>query len=122
MVGVLGKLLRPQKKAMHRSTKALELESAKEILAEVFHVRPYVVEDMIQRRLEERCLAVEEGCSPRRGCGLPRSANVSSHGPELRGSGITKAMLSISKRCTKMPFKLMITQCNRSTICQTLEE
>ena len=60
MTGVLGKLLRPQKRVMQRSTKALELESAKEILAEVFHIRPSVVEDMIQRRLEERSQAVEE--------------------------------------------------------------
>lgn len=41
------------------SLKRMELETAKEILAEVFHVRPSVVEDMIQRRLEERCLEVE---------------------------------------------------------------
>ena len=32
----------------------LELETAKEILAEVFHTRPADIEDMIQRRLEER--------------------------------------------------------------------
>ena len=61
MAGVLGKLLKSQNKVMHRSAKALELESAKEILAEVFHVRPSVVEDMIQSRLEERSLAVEQG-------------------------------------------------------------
>ena len=34
--------------------RVLELETAKEILAEVFRVRPADVEDMIQRRLEER--------------------------------------------------------------------
>ncbi len=61
MAGVLGKLLRRQKGATYRSAKALELESAKEILAEVFHVRPSAVEEMIQQRLEERGLAVEEG-------------------------------------------------------------
>ena len=33
---------------------ALELQTAKEILAEIFRVRPEDVEDMIQRRLEER--------------------------------------------------------------------
>ena len=32
----------------------LELETAKEILAEVFHARPGDVDEMIQRRLEER--------------------------------------------------------------------
>ena len=31
----------------------LELETAKDILEEVFHARPSDVEDMIQRRLEE---------------------------------------------------------------------
>jgi hypothetical protein len=35
------------------SSKAMELETAKEILAEVFHARPGEVEEMIQRRLEE---------------------------------------------------------------------
>ncbi|MRR14452.1 hypothetical protein EG833_03295 [archaeon] len=39
------------------STKALELETAMEILSEVFHARPADVEEMILRRLEERsCL------------------------------------------------------------------
>jgi hypothetical protein len=32
----------------------LELQEAKAILAEIFHVRPSEVEEMIQRRLEER--------------------------------------------------------------------
>jgi hypothetical protein len=32
----------------------LELETAKEILKEVFHARPSAVEDMILRRLEEK--------------------------------------------------------------------
>ena len=34
--------------------KVLELETAKEILAEVFHTRPADIEDMIQRRLGEK--------------------------------------------------------------------
>jgi hypothetical protein len=34
--------------------KAMELQTAKEILAEVFGARPGEVEEMIQRRLEER--------------------------------------------------------------------
>jgi hypothetical protein len=61
MARVLGKLLKPQKRVMHRLTKALELESAKEILAEVFHVRPSEVEGMIQSRLEERDQKIEQG-------------------------------------------------------------
>jgi hypothetical protein len=36
------------------SPKVLELETAKEILAEVFHARPGEVGEMIQMRLEER--------------------------------------------------------------------
>ena len=35
-------------------SRAQELETAKEILAEVFGARPGEVEEMIQRRLEER--------------------------------------------------------------------
>ena len=35
------------------SIRAMELETAKEILAEVFHARPGEVEEMIQMRLEE---------------------------------------------------------------------
>jgi hypothetical protein len=42
------------------STKVLELQTAKEILAEVFHARPGEVEEMIQRRLEERSWGEEE--------------------------------------------------------------
>ena len=35
------------------STKQLELETAKEIMSEVFLARPADVEEMIQRRLQE---------------------------------------------------------------------
>jgi hypothetical protein len=35
------------------SIRAMELETAKEILAKVFHARPGEVEEMIQKRLEE---------------------------------------------------------------------
>jgi hypothetical protein len=34
-------------------SRVMELETAKEILVEVFHTRPGEVEEMIQRRLEE---------------------------------------------------------------------
>ena len=37
----------------------MELETAKEILAEIFLIRPADVEEMIQRRLEERDLPEE---------------------------------------------------------------
>lgn len=54
MAGVLGLLTKPQKKAMYRSDpKAIELETAKEILAEVFRIRISEVEEMIQNRFEE---------------------------------------------------------------------
>ena len=42
------------------SIRAQELETAKEILVEVFHARPSEVEEMIQRRLEERSWPKEE--------------------------------------------------------------
>jgi hypothetical protein len=35
------------------TTRQMELQTAKKILAEVFHVRPNDVDDMIQRRLED---------------------------------------------------------------------
>jgi hypothetical protein len=42
------------------SIRAMELETAKEILAEVFHARPGEVEEMIKSRLEERSSRPEE--------------------------------------------------------------
>ena len=53
--------------------KVLELQTAKEILAEVFHARPGEVEEMIQRRLEERSwdeqeVRQEDGLWPREFC------------------------------------------------------
>jgi hypothetical protein len=42
------------------NSKALELQTAKEILAEVFHARVSDVEDMIQRRLDEKSLPPAE--------------------------------------------------------------
>ena len=46
--------------------KVLELQIAREILAEVFHTRPTDVDEMIQRRLEEKNSPVEceEGLWP----------------------------------------------------------
>jgi hypothetical protein len=41
------------------STKLIELETAKEILSEVFHARPSDVEEKIQRRLEEKNSSTE---------------------------------------------------------------
>lgn len=49
MEGVLRQLIKPQK-AM--SQKAMELEAAREILAEVFGVRLSEVDEMIQSRFE----------------------------------------------------------------------
>ena len=61
MAGVLGRLIGPQKKAMYRDPKAMELETAKEILAEVFRVRLSEVDEMIQNRFEE--VHTQEACS-----------------------------------------------------------
>lgn len=38
----------------------LELQTAKEILAEIFHARPADVEEMIRSRLKERSWTVEQ--------------------------------------------------------------
>ena len=58
MAGILGQLIRPPKRAVEHCTfrvdsTALELETAKEILAEVFRVRISEVDEMIQNRFEE---------------------------------------------------------------------
>jgi hypothetical protein len=68
MAGVLEQLIRPQKRAVVHCTsrvnpKAMELQTAKEILAEVFHARPGEVEEMIKSRLAERSWR-EEGLWP----------------------------------------------------------
>jgi hypothetical protein len=42
------------------NSKLMELETAKEILAEIFHSRPADVDEMIQSRLEERSWPEEE--------------------------------------------------------------
>jgi hypothetical protein len=53
MTGVLEQLFRPQKKVLvYRNPKALELHTAKEILAEVFMVRISEVDEMIQNRFQ----------------------------------------------------------------------
>jgi len=57
MAGVLEQLIRPQKRAVvHRPSRAdrkvLQLEAAKEILAEVFKIRVSDVDEMIQNRFE----------------------------------------------------------------------
>ena len=59
------RLIEPRQRA---NTKALELETAKEILAEVFRARPADVEEMIQRRLEERSWVELEGQWPATFC------------------------------------------------------
>jgi hypothetical protein len=58
MAGVLRQLVRPQKKAM--SQKAMELEAAREILAEVFRVRISEVDEMIQNRFEAEDMGSKE--------------------------------------------------------------
>ncbi len=54
MAGILGLLTKPQKKAMyHSDPKQRELETAKEILAEVFRIGISEVEEMILNRFDE---------------------------------------------------------------------
>ena len=58
MAGVLEQLFRPQKKAMGQ--KAMELEAAREILAEVFGVRLSEVDEMIRGRFEVEDMSSKE--------------------------------------------------------------
>jgi hypothetical protein len=65
MAGVLDKLIWPQKGLVRHSISgadmaAMELEAAKEILAEVFRVRVSEVDEMILNRFEEA--PVQEAC------------------------------------------------------------
>jgi hypothetical protein len=76
MAGVLGQLFRPQKKAMYRDPMAMELETAKEILAEVFRVRLSEVDEMIQNRFEE--VHIQEVCSEEDGLWPQEFSLVSS--------------------------------------------
>ena len=46
------------------SIRAMELQTAKEILAEVFHARPGEVEEMINSRLEERSWDEDKNICP----------------------------------------------------------
>ena len=64
MAGVLEQLFRPQNKAVHHDMKALELEAAKEILAEVFGVRLSEVDEMIRCRFEVEVSVKEDGLWP----------------------------------------------------------
>ena len=73
MAGVLEQLIRPQKRVVvYRNPKALELQTAKEILAEVFRVRLSEVDEMIQNRFEavssEGVVSKEEGLWPAEFC------------------------------------------------------
>ena len=73
MAGVLEQLIRPQKRAVvHCNPKALELQTAKEILAEVFKVRLSEVDEMIRNRFEaagfEGVVSKEEGLWPAEFC------------------------------------------------------
>jgi hypothetical protein len=52
MAGVFEKLIKSHKMAMQCDPKALELETAKEILAEVFKVRLSDVDEMIKTALK----------------------------------------------------------------------
>ena len=51
MAGVLGHLFRPQKTAV-QDRSAMELEAAREILAEVFGVKLSEVDEMIENRFQ----------------------------------------------------------------------
>ena len=52
MAGVLGQLFRPQKTAV-QDRRAMELDAAREILAEVFGVKLSEVDEMIENRFQD---------------------------------------------------------------------
>jgi hypothetical protein len=52
------------------NSKRAQLETAKELLAEVFHARPKDVEEMIRQRLGSRVRPPSKGLSLRASCGL----------------------------------------------------
>ena len=52
MAGILERLVRPQMRAEQCGPMAMELQTAKEILAEVFGVRVSEVDEMIRSRFE----------------------------------------------------------------------
>jgi hypothetical protein len=66
MAGLLERLIRPQKTAM-QDLKAMELEAAREILAEVFGVKLSEVDEMIENRFQagdKRILEGDDGLWP----------------------------------------------------------
>jgi len=71
MAGVLEQLFRPQQKTIYQDQKAMELEAAKEILAEVFGVRLSEVDEMIRCRFEDDDMgpmASDDGLWPQEFC------------------------------------------------------
>jgi len=71
MAGVLEQLIRPQNRVVHRDLKAIELEAAKEILAEIFKVRLSEVDEMIRCRFEDEdtgSMGSDDGLWPQEFC------------------------------------------------------
>ncbi len=64
MAGVFEQLIRPQQKTVLHDMKAMELEAAKEILAEVFRIRLSEVDEMIRCRFEVEVSVKENGLWP----------------------------------------------------------
>ena len=64
MAGVFEQLFRPQQKTIYQDQKAMELEAAKEILAEVFRIRLSEVDEMIRCRFEVGVSVKENGLWP----------------------------------------------------------
>jgi len=64
MAGVFEQLFRPQQKTIYQDQKAMELEAAKEILAEVFRIRLSEVDEMIGCRFEVEVSVKEDGLWP----------------------------------------------------------
>ena len=55
---------RPLEPRIRVNPRLQELQTAKEILAEIFNARPGEVEEMIRNRMEERSWREEKSCWP----------------------------------------------------------
>ena len=104
MAGVFEKLIRPQKMMgiCISDPKALELETAKEILAEIFRVRISDVDEMIQNRFEAACS--EDMALKKMGCGR-KSSGLKS---EVSGWLVSVSKFNVSLKLSKSELVLQL--------------
>ena len=74
---------RPLETRLKVNPRLLMLQTAKQILEEIFHARPSDIDEMIQMRLEEKNWSKESWQEEEESHGQESSAWVSSYGQEL---------------------------------------